>query len=192
MKALYKSPIVIIIIIITVGVFIYLNKDFPALDLSKLTPTNIIAVLGYLSLIILIVEQFIEIFVNDPKESDKIKSKNRIEEINVELNNTDLSTELKAEIQKEKNEIENLLIQKGLKRKQRILIINYGIGLILAFSGFRILSGFLFDGSLQNGTEAQQIMIQSIDIILTAGIISGGSDRVHRLLKKIKANFSES
>lgn len=191
MKALYKNPVVIILIIITVALFVFLNEEFPTIDLSGLTFANIIAVLGYLSLIMLIVEQFIEIFVSDPQESSKIKNKKRIEEICTALENENITVETMSELHEERNKIEKILVEKGLKRKQQILLINYGIGLLLAFSGFRIMSGFLFESSLENGTEVQRIMIQSIDIILTAGIISGGSDRIHRLIKRIKANFKE-
>lgn len=190
MKALYKNPIALILIAVTVGAFIFLKDQLPALDLSQLTPTNIIAVLGYITVVMLIVEQFIEIFVNDPDEKNKMQRKQRIADICKELEDETLEEATKGKLLSEKTELEGQIIAKGLKRKQRILIINFGIGLLLAFSGFRILSGFLFETSLNSGvSETQLTLIQSIDIILTAGIIAGGSDRVHRLIKRIKANF---
>ncbi|MBQ4822075.1 hypothetical protein [Aquimarina sp. MMG016] len=192
MKALYKNPIALILIAVTVGAFIFLKDQLPALDLSQLTPTNIIAVLGYITVVMLIVEQFIEIFVNDPDEKNKMQRKQRIADICKEVENETLEQATKDKLLSEKIELEGQNITRGLKRKQRILIINFGIGLLLAFSGFRILSGFLFETSLNSGaSETQLTLVQSIDIILTAGIIAGGSDRVHRLIKRIKANFEE-
>jgi len=193
MKALYKNPVVLILIVITIAIFIFLREQLPALDLSQLTPTNIIAVLGYILVVILIVEQFIEIFVCDPDEKSKILKKQRVSNLVKKLESEDLLASGKEQLILEKNELEAEIISRGLRRKQRILIINFGIGLVLSFSGFRILSGFLFENAINTGaSDAQLALIQSVDIILTAGIIAGGSDRIHRLIKTIKTNFTTS
>ncbi|TSE08746.1 MULTISPECIES: hypothetical protein [Aquimarina] len=203
MKALYRNPIAIILIILAIGSFIYFEEQLPAIDLSHLTPGNVMAMLGYISVIMLVVEQFIEIFVDDPNQKVKIQCKDRITDINKfleRLNNpidvaalTDPeSTEEKpesaevAKMMKEKKELEEFLMTRGLKRQRRTTIIAFAIGLILSFSGLRLMAGIVFNGPETELSSIQITIIQSIDIVLTAGIIAGGSGRVHRLMKRIK------
>ena len=191
MKSLYNNPFILILIIITLIAFGYLNRFFPTIDLSEVTPTNILTVLGYLFVIVLVVEQFVEIFIHDANVKDKIEAKLRIQQIDEICQDIDNPDDQLIAMFQEKKEIIKDLEVNQLKRKQRILFITFSIGLLLSFSGFRILSGFLFDNSLGIPVEnTQAILIQSIDIILTAGIISGGSDNVHQLLKRIKSGLS--
>ena len=49
MKALYKNPIAIILMVFATVGFILLEDQLPAIDLSHLTPGNVVAVLGYTS-----------------------------------------------------------------------------------------------------------------------------------------------
>lgn len=203
MKALYKNPIAIIFAVLAIAGFIYFEKQLPAIDLSHLTPGNVVAMLGYLSIIMLVVEQFIEIFVTDPEEKIKIQSKDRIADIDKFLESTNTPVDFAiianpapsvneprqdqiAKRMKEKKELEELLITMGLKRQKKMTIIAFVIGLILSFSGLRFMSGILFSGLEAEPMPIQTTIIQTIDIVLTAGIIAGGSGRVHRLIKRIK------
>ena len=202
MKALYKNPIAIIVAVLAVAGFIYFQEQLPAIDLSHLTPGNVIAMLGYLSIIMLVVEQFIEIFVSDPEEKIKIQSRNRIATIDkfleslnppvhpilIHANYTieESQPEHIVKVMKEKIELEEFLIKIGLKRQKKMTIIAFVIGLILSFSGLRFMSGILFSKIETEPSSIQTTIIQTVDIILTAGIIAGGSGRVHRLIKRIK------
>ena len=202
MKALYKNSIAIILIVFAVVGFVLLEGQLPAINLAHLTPGNVVAVLGYTSVIMFVVEQFIEIFVHDPGQRLKKECKDRIDEINRKLERMNSPVEEEptseteevsvpevANMMKEKRRLENTLTKEGMKRKQRTIVIAFIIGLILSFSGFRLISGILFNETSDNLSEIQSTIIQSIDIILTAGIIAGGSDRMHRLIKRVKEAF---
>ena len=69
------------------------------------------------------------------------------------------------------------------------MLIGFVLGLLLSLSGLRLMSGILFNGAEETLSEIQITIIQSLDIVLTAGIIAGGSDRVHGLIKRIKDTF---
>jgi hypothetical protein len=201
MKALYKNPFVLIFIILGITVFIYFEEQLQSIDLSHLTPGNVVAVLGYLSVIMFVVEQFIEIFVDDPDRKEKKQCKDRIIAINKYLKDQNISIDpaiiKKQEVDdhkdlilKEKSELEEVLLTYELKRQRRTMLIGFMLGLLLSVSGVRIMSGIILNGSEQTLSEIQVTIIQSIDIILTAGIITGGSDRIHGLIKRIKDTFS--
>ncbi len=205
MKALYKNPLAIILIVVSIAVFIYFEEHLPPLDLSHLTPGNVVAVLGYLSVIMLVVEQFIEIFIDDPDYKFKRQCKERVANINKYLEKLNTTGTLEnpnfdqlidqenpdkvIAIMKEKKELEDVLVAHELKRQRRTLMIGFILGLLLSFSGLRIMSGIVFHGPEETLSSVQATIIQAIDIILTAGIIAGGSDRIHGLIKRIKRTF---
>ncbi len=203
MKALYKNPIVIILVVAAITTFVFFEEKLPSVDLSSLEPGNIIAILGYISVVMLVVEQCIEVFIEDPSQKVKLKCKNRIAEIEEQLEtiNVPISPTVSDEefetvetesvevagLRNEKRELENVLITQGLKRRKHTTVVAFIIGLILSFSGIRLLSGVVFNEPQEEILSGIQLtIIQSIDIIVTAGIIAGGSGRMHRLLKRVK------
>ncbi len=202
MKALYKNPLVIILIVLSIFSFIYFKEYLPSIHLKNVELSNIISILGYLSVIMLVVEQVIEIFVFDPNEKIKVKSKKRVEEINKYLESlNDPENSMVVDIQSlpdetrankvirlmnEKKDIEDFLLTRGQLRQQRTITIAFVIGLVLSLSGLRLMSGIILPESASELSEIQTKVIISIDIILTAGIIAGGSDRMHRLIKRAK------
>ncbi len=191
MKALYKNPIAIAFLLLTIAGFIYFKDYFKAIDLSSLDTGSIIAVLIYLSIIMLVVEQFIEVFVDDPNQKIKKECKERIAvlekrlemPIDVMEGEDVIETEIMMD---EKVALQEQLTTQGLKRKQRTTVIAFIIGLILSFSGMRLMSGMIVGGPEEELSEIQVTILQVIDIILTSGLIAGGSGRMHRLIKRIK------
>ncbi len=202
MKALYKNPLIIILIVLSIFCFVYFKEYLPSVHLKNLELSNIISILGYLSVVMLVVEQVIEIFVFDPNQKTKVKKKNRLEEIDKYLESLndpensmivdiqslpeETNTEKVIRLMKEKSEIEDFLLTHGQLRQQRTITIAFVIGLILSLSGLRLMSGIILPESASELSEIQIKVIISIDIVLTAGIIAGGSDRMHRLIKRAK------
>ncbi len=207
MKALYKNPIAIILVILSIAGFVFFEEQFQSIDLSSLEPGNVIAMLGYISVVMLVVEQCIEVFIDDPNQKIKRQCKDRIAEIEERMermripvsptiaNETSEASDIEAEemdaMMKEKKELENILTVRGQKRHRRTTLIAFIIGLVLSFSGIRLMSGILFNGPEETLSEIQITIIQSIDVILTAGIIAGGSGRMHRLIKRIKDSLNQ-
>ncbi len=201
MKALHKNIIAIILVIGAVTTFIFFEEQLPSFNLSELEISTVIGVLGYISIIMLVVEQCIEIFVYDPNEKEKQQQKKRLESINQSIKKIKESDELALEddteltekqkemlkkLMNEKRLIEEKRLDQGKKREQKIQLISFTLGLLISFSGIRVLSGTLFNPEGEILLGIQGTIIQSIDIILTAGIIAGGSDRVHSLIKRAK------
>lgn len=207
MKALYKNPIAIILVILSIAGFVFFEEKLPSIDLSSLEPGNVIAMLGYISVVMLVVEQCIEVFIDDPSEKIKRQCKDRIAEIEEQMETlripvsptianeaseeSEIETEEMEGMMKEKKELENILMVRGQKRHRRTTLIAFIIGLVLSFSGIRLISGILFNGPEETLSEIQITIIQSIDVILTAGIIAGGSSRMHKLIKMVKGAIGQ-
>jgi len=202
MKPLYKNPIVIILGILSIACFVYFQEKLPSVDLSGMEPGNVLAILGYMSVIILVVEQCIEVFLEDPSGAEKRKWKYRIEDINEQIKgkmlaiNPEITTEEIENVitddkkiialQKERLKLKKIVLGLEQKRYKRTTFVGFILGLILSFFGIRLLSGIIFNEPQESLSSIQETIIISIDIILTATIIAGGSSRMHRLIKKIR------
>jgi len=222
MKPIYRNSISFALIAAAVVSFIIFEEQLPSVDLSILDPTTVFGVLGYISVIMLVVEQCIEIFVFDPNKMQKEKDRRRVQEIEALLDEVldpimdiemevekmedpeqmeEVEMEKEAEpikrysrrqiqlLEKESDRLREKLKTQGEQRQKKVQLVSFIIGLIISFSGIRVLSGTLFNAeNILFGF--QNTLIQSIDIVLTAGIISGGSDRVHSLIKRAKGALS--
>jgi len=184
MKPLYKNPIIIILALLSIVGYVIFEDKLPSIDLSNIEPGNIIAVLAYISVIMLVVEQCIEVFIDDPNQKVKQTCRRRIEQIDEEIGAMQLeeitgiaegAEGLKIEeniemttLKNEKDELENVLLIQEQKRHKRTTFVAFILGLILAFFGIRLLSGILFNEPEQTISGIQETVIRSIDIILTA------------------------
>ena len=70
--------------------------------------------------------------------------------------------------------------------KRVALIIGYSLGVLVCSAGVGMLSTIL------NTAGANQGLIRFVDIILTAGLIAGGSDGFHQFVAAIETFFVES
>jgi len=125
--------------------------------------------LGILYIVALIVERSLEVIIKAWRQADKSHYKER-----VRLAEDDDS---KAEAQKE-------LEKYRTGTQKRALIVGFILGIFLSVFGIRFL-GAIFYFSDVSGWSFQQGMFQFIDIILTAGLIAGGSATIHELMALI-------
>lgn len=66
--------------------------------------------------------------------------------------------------------------------QRRALLVGLTLGILVSLSGVRLL-GPIFDGS--DGWSFQVAVFQFTDIIVTAGLIAGGSSTIHELMALI-------
>ena len=76
--------------------------------------------------------------------------------------------------------------KKGNMSKRVALIIGFSLGVLVCSAGVGMLSTIL------NTEGANQGLVRFIDIILTAGLIAGGSDGFHQFVAAIETFFIES
>lgn len=133
-------------------------------------PEDYLGVLTHLAIIALITERFVEIF------SSVIRKPKR--------------TELEGKIRRATGNKKSSAVEKLEEYKAGTgvftITISFVTGLIIASVGVHVL-GPLFDTS--ELTPTQRHYFDAIDIIITAGLISGGSKAVNSLTSSIGAVF---
>jgi len=144
-----------------------------SINWKYLNEANLGSEIAILIFISLAIQSSIEIFISNFREVTKL-----------ELQQVINSLEAKAE--KNRNEEEELASKhKQLRqyRNQTKKITNFA-GLLLGFgvglSGVRVLQPFVQELNL---VKWQAILFHTIDILLAAGLLSGGSSGIHRLTR---------
>jgi len=144
-----------------------------SIDWKSLNDANLSSELAILIFISLAIQSSIEIFISNFREVTKLELQQAI-------------NSLEAKAEKNKNEEKELAEkQKKLReyRSQTKKITNFAglfLGFTVGLSGVRVLQPFVQELDL---IEWQSILFHTIDILLVAGLLSGGSSGIHRLTR---------
>ena len=138
------------------------------LDMS---PQDYLGVLMHLSILALIVERFVEIFAS------VIRNPSRVQ----------LEGKLRMSRDKEESTVAHEALQ-AYKAQTGVftLTISFVTGIIIAVAGVLVLEP-LFDSSSLRGSQKE--FFEAVDIVITAGLIAGGSKGVNTLTAAIGAVF---
>ena len=121
--------------------------------------------LGILYIIALFVERSLEVFIKAWRQSGKVLLEQKM-----------LSADGKKEVG---NELEKYKVG----TQNRALLLGLFFGVLISLSGVRILGAiFEFNGNSTAGFSIQYSLFQVTDILLTAGLIAGGSKTIHELM----------
>ena len=157
------------LIVLALAIFIISLRDSLRPIDTKDDPFLIaLSQLGILYIVALIVERSLEVIIKAWRQADKSHYKER-----VRLAEDDSRAEAQKELEKYRT-----------GTQKRALIVGLILGIFLSVSGIRFL-GAIFYFSDVSGWSFQQGMFQFIDIILTAGLIAGGSATIHELMALI-------
>ena len=137
---------------------------YPSVINTKLTGAEVYAMLGSYFIITLLIERFTEIVISTfrGKETEEIKAQGDQSRLN----------QYKAET------------------KKYALSLSFIIAMIISLSGVGFFNEVLVDLSKVQGFQAH--LLKGIDIVLTASLISGGSDYFHQFLTMIETFFKKT
>lgn len=152
--------LVVVVICVAIGVSIFhltgtlkLNADFKFDDYSTLFVN--------LFFITVIVERFIEVFNSIWRREGRLVLARAVEI---------------AAPGPEKNEAQKELDAYRARTQTLAMYTGYALGIIIGLAGVRILTIMFVSSSL---TGAQEILFHAMDILLTAGLIGGGSKGIN-------------
>ena len=96
---------------------------------------------------------------------------------------------LEEGIRSENTDEEKAIKERELERykagtQRRALLAGFTLGILVSLSGVRLL-GPIFDVSGSGASEFQAAVFQFADIVITAGLIAGGSSTIHELMALI-------
>lgn len=135
------------------------TKDGEAPFLTALTQ------LGILYIVALFVERSLEVLIKAWRQGGKLR----------------LQAQAQSKTDDTKAEAEKALEEYKAGTQRRALLVGLTLGILVSLSGVRLLGPiFEFDGA--GAWSFQQGVFQFTDIIVTAGLIAGGSATIHELM----------
>ena len=161
--------------ILTIIIIIFsLNPQFTPI-LSDLTLKKVLAALGGLFVIVLLVERATEIVIS-------IWRHEPTEQLKVKIFALKRDPKSAATVMDE----EKKLTKYQAETKGNALLISFTLSIIVCSAGVGLL------GEIIDTTKGNMQFIRGVDIVLTAGLISGGSDSFHQFVRAIETFFNES
>ena len=125
--------------------------------------------LGILYIIALFVERALEVLIKAWRQGGRILLEEGIR----------LEIDEQAKADKEKN-----LERYKAGTQRRALLAGFTLGILVSLAGVRLL-GPIFDVSGGGASAFQAAVFQFADIVITAGLIAGGSSTIHELMALI-------
>lgn len=180
------AAIVAMLAMVVFGAF----SSFEGLSFQSESGDNALVVLGRLVLIALFIERSTEVFLELWRGALKNKKKHDLEFLKEEQRAFKENLEEEKLIQNKKNIIklsEDLFFYQAVTMRIA-LWTGFLFGLLISISGVRALAPLL---SSPIG-DAQEILFQGVDILLTAALISGGSEGIHKIMTVYKSFMEES
>ncbi len=209
----WATAILALLAIVAMGIWIRIDPEYDTLKFVPVTYDAVVNLLTPIFLVALFLERALEVFVSTGRKlagadkdralqraTDKIKQlKERVKLLQDQLDALGAASMTQAqhdEIRQRIGQIVNLLPDK--ERDQRnaqatwnkykaetqrvVFFIGALFGLIIALAGVRVVAP-LVDFQLANWGDFQNGMFHSLDVILTAGLLAGGSSGIHQIVK---------
>ena len=175
--------------IFTLGIFfaVMLITQFAGLGGSvKLNPQlslpDVMAVLTSFMVLTLVVERFADVVITVPIEFNKLTLLKSIE--------------AKKETNEEHLELVSQLNKYRAETRTSTTRLNLFLGLIIGLAGYRILSALSGSSDsfnpIEDLGERQLLIYHTVDIVLTAGLIAGGSKGINVISKSMRDWFKAS
>ena len=129
---------------------------------------NALTQLGILYIVALFVERSLEVFIKAWRQGRK----------------SHLEEAARSAAEGTKAEAKRALEDYRAGTQRRALLIGLTLGILVSLSGIRIL-GSIFEFGVAAAWSFQQAVFQFTDIVVTAGLIAGGSATIHELMALI-------
>lgn len=160
---------------LTILVIVFSANPLTAPIKDGLTFSSVMASLGGIFVIVLLVERVTEIAITIWRQSDANELKAEIE--NLKKGTTNAVALLEKQIGFAKYQAET---------KSIAILIGFTISIVVCCAGVGLL-GAVIDIPKENPN-----FLRGVDILLTSGLIAGGSDSFHQFVSTLETFFNES
>ena len=173
------------------GVFalLYYSKA-DVIPFKSFTESNILAIITSMFVVSVFMERSVEAILIPVRATGRQKIEQDLADIQkqVELNsgsNNDSHDKNKDELQSKVYELQAY----KLETARRAFWISYAFGLIISLVGVRTLAGLVDAKALADLGEIQRILFPFVDIVLTGGVIAGGSAAIDKIGREFSRVF---
>lgn len=167
-----------------------------SISFAEFVVQDIVRLLTSILFIALLLERFLEVFISTWREPDANRLEQDADSLEKKIsvlgdkNGEDAQEDLEELLsQLEKTKKESTEYKSGTK--QRALRAAFVLGILISAVGVRALQEIMDPESLKNLSTNQAFAFLLIDVLMTGGLIAGGSEGIHRIVN-VFTNFADA
>ncbi len=177
-----------LILLILFAVFPFLVVSFFILEPIKFkdfNTTDVIQVFALLMLVSLFLERALEVFLSTWRGPGSAVLDLKIEEFESKISRLkELKSPRPEEIESEYAKFENAKKERKdykCQSQRYILWVGLAFGFLVSAIGLQALHSLADSNALEGLPKTQQTLFRWVDVLLTGGLIAGGSDGIHKI-----------
>jgi len=165
------------------GIFalLYYSKA-EAIPFKTFTKSNIFAIVTSMLVVAVFMERSVEAILIPVRATHRQKIEEELVNIEQQLEANETTVDIL------RNKTHELQAYK-LETARRAFWISYAFGLIISLVGVRTLAGLVDQNALENLGIVQRTLFPFVDIVLTGGVIAGGSAAIDKIGREISRVF---
>lgn len=177
-----KEAVFIVLILSAALALLYYTKA-TGIPFKPFTDSDVLAIITSMFVVAVFIERAIEAILIPVRAPDRQKIEQELADIKRAAETDD--TKKEVQIAKERE----LAIYR-LNTAQRAYWISFGFGLIISLVGLRTLAGLVNPEDLKALGDIHQTLFSFVDIVLTGGVIAGGSAAIDKIGRAISEFFN--
>jgi hypothetical protein len=158
--------ILLVLVLMLWAIYCAIVLDFHQATFEPITQDSIIGLIGPLFVISLFLERALEVFISAWRDVRKQQLQQRRDRLQAAGANLEAAEEGLAEYTS--------------NTRRASFLAGLGAGIVISVAGVRVLYPLIDLGP--DATAQQLLLFNMIDIFLTAGLIGGGSDGIHKVM----------
>jgi len=182
----HKQTMLLVVIVMIVLIAIRLAPEvveFKPLELQAIT-----GLLGLLIFIALLLERFLDVFLTVSRAQVSESKFNTIMTLQARIRDHIAKKEqVSGELRKELTEARDALAAYKARTRQLSMWYGFAFGILVSCVGVRAIGSFAVPRSLDGLPAAQYYLFNLVDILLTGGLLAGGSDGIHKIAEVLRA-----
>lgn len=177
-----KEAFLVIVTLAGAFALLYYTKA-AGIAFKPFTESDVLSIITSMFVVAVFMERSIEAILTPIRAPDRSRIEKELEDIK----NAAGSDEHKKQEQAEK---EHELKMYRLRTAQSAYWLSFIFGLIISVAGIRTLSGLVNADELKTLSVVHHNLFSFVDIILTSGVIAGGSAAIDKIGRAISAFFN--
>jgi hypothetical protein len=178
----HKSEVFFVVLILVVALALLYYTKAIGVPFRSFAESDVLAIITSLFVVAVFMERSIEAILTPVRAPDRQKIEQELTDIKKAAETDDSKKE--AQIEKERE-----LQTYKLNTAQRAYWLSFGFGLIISIVGIRTLAGLVNPEDLKALGDLHQTLFSFVDIILTGGVIAGGSAAIDKIGRAISGFF---
>jgi len=177
----HKNEALLIILILAAAFSLLYIGKFPFFPFKTFTESNVLGIVTSLFVVAVFMERSVEAILIPIRTPDRKTIEQELKVIRQAVGLDDKIPELLSKEQ----ELENY----KMVTAKLALWISFGLGLLISLVGVRTLAGLVEPSALCQLGDIHRSLFSFVDIVLTGGVIAGGSAAIDKIGRKISVNL---